>query len=681
MSWLVLCLFFSVVVAQRWPTSIPIAVRAPHFNSYIPLGAHQIPTNDQTHTNWPIHWKDERVRCVGTVGVKRLDGNYSAKLFGGVNVEEIPAATLKEFALTPTRSILTVEVGPVEATVTFLNPIEPNDLVLQSFPFMYMYCNVSVTDGREHSVRLYTDVCVEWLSSADAAQQLTWNFTKAESMLYHTVWLSNPSPMSYDESAMAEDSFLWFASSNTNNNTTYKSGAWPICRKRFTDYGYLDNALDTDYRAVDEGGGWPVYAFAQDLGNISSTSDTAVWALGLTRDPLVPFKTSKRKPHYTTKYTNVAQAMSEFLSGFEDTKNRAIALDNSLINAARNVSNEYADLVSIGARLTLGALDFTTAQDEHENDTMAFMAVSDDSRVNAVHTIFASFPALLRLNTTWAGYLLRPLDIGNTTWPELEYAGLDLGTLYPTISIQKPSSQYSIESTGDMLILVWAQARVSGDATYLSNYVRTFPSGRRAHGNNTPSNSITFSRNGQTTFDLDGNGIRNANLALKGVLGVKCMSLIAGAVGLQNDQKQYSDSADSMYNSWKQQAFQGGHILSAYSSPSSWGLIYSLFYDKMLHLDVVNEEVYNAQDAFYESQIVDNNVATFGVAFDSTVGTDVSAPWNMITAGATNNTKVRDRLITQVRAKMYANGTSGASVFPAMYGSNSTVSDDKHSAR
>lgn len=121
--------------------------------------------------------------------------------------------------------------------------------------------------------------------------------------------------------------------------------------------------------------------------------------------------------------------MSEFLSGFDNAKERAIAFDDSLMTAARRVSDEYADLVAIGARQTLGAMDFAIAKDEHENDTMAFMAVSDDSRVNAVETIFASFPALLCVNATWAGYLLRPLlEVGKSSREKFEYANYDLGT-------------------------------------------------------------------------------------------------------------------------------------------------------------------------------------------------------------------------------------------------------------
>lgn len=100
---------------------------------------------------------------------------------------------------------------------------------------MYMYCNVSTTDGREHSVQLFTDVTggaytiprlsfdvktlrfiyVEWLAK-DLKKTIKWNFTESDSMFFHTAWLDSPTRLSYDNSGMAEDSFLWFASNKVS---------------------------------------------------------------------------------------------------------------------------------------------------------------------------------------------------------------------------------------------------------------------------------------------------------------------------------------------------------------------------------------------------------------------------------------------------------------------------------
>lgn len=83
---------------------------------------------------------------------------------------------LTDIVITPTRTVLTVQARTMDVTVTFLSPIEvcnarvrkntyslylhlqPDDLVLQSFPFTYMYIDVKSNDGQEHSVQLYCDL-------------------------------------------------------------------------------------------------------------------------------------------------------------------------------------------------------------------------------------------------------------------------------------------------------------------------------------------------------------------------------------------------------------------------------------------------------------------------------------------------------------------------------------------
>ena len=65
--------------------------------------------------------------------------------------------------------------GPMSLTVTFLSPIEvssriprcitshktyeqPSDWVLQSLPFSYLSINATATDGKSHTVQLYSDI-------------------------------------------------------------------------------------------------------------------------------------------------------------------------------------------------------------------------------------------------------------------------------------------------------------------------------------------------------------------------------------------------------------------------------------------------------------------------------------------------------------------------------------------
>lgn len=58
-------------------------------------------------------------------------------------------------------------------------------------------------------------------------------------------------------------------------------------RAQFINNGVLENTSDTNFRAISDD--WPVFAFAQDLGTVSGTSDTVVFAIGHVRDPAVEY--------------------------------------------------------------------------------------------------------------------------------------------------------------------------------------------------------------------------------------------------------------------------------------------------------------------------------------------------------------------------------------------------------
>lgn len=73
-----------------------------------------------------------------------------------------PTSTVAQqtaFSYTSTRSIFTFNVaGKIGLNVTFLSPVEPNDLMRTSLPVSYMEVDVFSIDGQGHTVSLYTDI-------------------------------------------------------------------------------------------------------------------------------------------------------------------------------------------------------------------------------------------------------------------------------------------------------------------------------------------------------------------------------------------------------------------------------------------------------------------------------------------------------------------------------------------
>jgi Domain of unknown function (DUF5127) len=74
-------------------------------------------------------------------------------------VPGVENARQTSFEYTSTKSIFNLDVGgKVAMVVTFLSPVTPKDLKLQSLVFSYLNVEVRSADEGEHHVELYSDI-------------------------------------------------------------------------------------------------------------------------------------------------------------------------------------------------------------------------------------------------------------------------------------------------------------------------------------------------------------------------------------------------------------------------------------------------------------------------------------------------------------------------------------------
>ncbi|KAK0213361.1 hypothetical protein DFS33DRAFT_1377847 [Desarmillaria ectypa] len=651
-----------------WPAAIPLAVRSPYLNSY--LDTH----SGGNHTDqWPLHWTEQHV--LGWQLLIRVDGN-PMQLFGGYIGNATNLTNLKSVSLTPTRTILGIQAGPMDVNVTFLSPIEPNDLVQQSFPFTYLYVDAVATDGQQHDVQFYTDITGEWLSNSEKTQ-IRWNTTQTSSLLYHQINQASPSNMT-EQDNIAMDSTVYFATS-LDSSVSYQTGSTNITWAQWIAKGDLSDNQDHNFRAIGLDDNIPVFAFSYDAGKIFSTQATLVCALGLIRNPSIMSGQQKRYTYYWTKYDIVDDGITDFIKDFSSARKRAEDLDKKILSVASSISTDYADLVSLAARQTLASTEVTVSQTDDGRWNMSDIRATS-SRTNPVDVIYAAFPTFLYFNTSWAGYLLYPLldSQYSASTPSIYAVGdleaslalLFVGASFPTASeLASTSPDESVMNTADMIIMAWMHSTYSGDGSLLSRYYSLLK---------TWTDYLANTNVADSSF-IDADGLTNANLGLKSAIAIACMGKIAGALGEGNDESNYQGLSESRITTWKGSASGGDHIVSKYGDDSTWSLVYNLFADRLLQLGLVSDDVYSAQDAFYLSQVNDGKSmlcfppGNFGIPYDSTQGMIAKSQWMMLTAGATQNVTVRDRLVGLVHQKATSNSTAG--VFPTTYntGNGSTV--------
>ncbi|KAI0829799.1 hypothetical protein BC628DRAFT_1314099 [Trametes gibbosa] len=502
------CILPKIILSQPsaqtfFPASIPLAIRSPYNSLWYDSQAGASPMSN----SWPLFWGRQDILDVQTS--IRVDGETF--LLTGIDNPLVGDASANVLAtvITPTRTIFIMQAGPMNVTVTFTSPIDPSDWVALSFPFFYVSVEAASLDGRPHDIQVYSEIAGGWLSINGNTEtrgiQYKTNTTLIESVQFMQ-------PQRYVEySQQAQDGEAYIAMS-IQNNQTWQIDNHEVCRRTFHDKGVLSNGRLPTLPLI--GVNVTVFAISVDLGQIQETSAPQVWAIGFARDPSISYTTPDGEildlsPYYATRYprANINQAIDDFVSGFPDAQRKAIALDDAIIGNASAISTWYADLVSLATRSTMGSLDITvsTGTDERPNasDTRIFMkdiaSTEQTGRVNPVEKMFGALPLLLYLNASLVGPLLSPLLDAQDNLVDPPYAAQDIGLAYPNATGTHGEHNQGVEQTGNMLIMLYAHARFSGDGSLIYKHVRPWQHDIAANFLTSVDYSTTSQNVGQTT--------------------------------------------------------------------------------------------------------------------------------------------------------------------------------------
>ncbi|KAG1815522.1 uncharacterized protein BJ212DRAFT_1481299 [Suillus subaureus] len=639
------------------PASVPLAVRSPYLSAWLPQGA-----GTALNGAWPQFWTGS---TLGWAGYIRVDG-ATYTFLGDPVVAGAESAVQKSLEFTSTQSIFVMTAGPVDINVNFLSPVEPTDLLKQSIPFSYLALSAVSNDGGLHTVSVYTDISAEWVSGDDS---LTVNWTTSTgNILTHRVMLENQE-LYTEYSDLIQQGAAYYSTSNSSS-VTYQTGQDAVVRGQFINNGVLNNTEDTNFRAVSDN--WPVFAFAHDLGTVSTTATVPViYTVGHVRDPAIQYIVANdvyqpRSIYFWSAYSSVADLISDFIGDYSTALGRAQAFDQKVQSDASAISSNYAGVVALSVRQAFGALELTLSKNSNgswnTDDILMFLKeISSDGNVNTVDVIMPAWPILLYTNPTLGKYLLLGLLEYQATgqYPNA-WAAHDLGSSYPNATGHNagndeamPLEAPMLSECGNMLIMALSYTQKSNDISLITQYTELLNqwTGYLVAEALIPANQIS-------TDDFAGALPNQTNLAIKGVIGIQAMSVISGILGDTVNQQNYSSSnIQSIVQRYVPQILNyatssdGLHLTLNYGNESSWGLSYNLYADKLLGTNVFPESVYDMQTAWYATV-----VNAYGVPLD-TRHTYTKSDWESWTAAIMTNTTTRDMFIDSVY-KYAADGES-----------------------
>jgi len=122
-----------------------------------------------------------------------------------------------------------------------------------------------------------------------------------------------------------------------------------------------------------------------------------------------------------------------------------------------------------------------------------------------------------------------------------------------------------------------------------------------------------------STDDFAGHLVNQTNLALKGIIGLEAMSRISRIIGETADADNYTAVAHDYISRWIDLGINKDadppHAILNYGNENTHGLLYNLYNDRLLNLNLVPQEIYDIQSDFYPT--VKEN---YGVPLDTRNG-------------------------------------------------------------
>jgi hypothetical protein len=628
------------------PPAVPLIVRGPYVNTW--------QCSDNAPGTWSTFWTGG---IKALTGLARIDGNAYV-FFGapGLNTT-VPAMTQTQLEVTPTQSRYIFEAGGVRLYLTFLSPIEATDLQRLSMPFGYIMAQVQTIDGHTHTVNLYFDISGEWAHGTDSAL-IDWQVQQVAhsggNLTTFTITPNTPTVLAETNDYPSWGEAVW--ATNTQTNLSYQSGQDTVVRNQFVSQGSLNNTMDTNMpRAINNA--WPVFAFDFALGSVSGTgAGPLILALGHVRQPAASYLGAQLPPLWQSYWSNWQQMLGFFYDDALAAQTRANSLDASIVQAAVSASGvHYAALCALAARQAFGGVELVNTS---TTPWLFLKEISSDGNVSTVDVVYPSCPIFLYLNPTLLSLLLAPIlfytESGN--WPQT-YCVHDLGAAYPNATGHNDGGgeNMPVEESANMLIMAAAYVQQAGaNATAFSqahyNILRQWANYLNAPNGGNPSrpNALDPLLQNQTD-DFTGDIAHSTNLALKGIIGIGAMSIIAQAAGNSSDQQFYASTASNLISQWAQlsQDPTQAHLDIAYNEadtasgtgPGTYSLKYNAFADTLLGLNLVSSAVLQEEATWYQNQEQE-----YGIPLDSR-HTYTKADWEMWTAASTSTPALRQYLI------------------------------------
>ena len=571
----------SSLSAALRPPAVPLVTHNPYFSIWSPA--------DKLTDADTVHWTGKPHRLTS---LARIDGK-GFRLMGKepTTVPPLPQTALE---VLPTRTIYAFEGEGVRLRLTFMTPALPDNLGVLSRPLTYLTWAVQATNGKEHEVAFYLDVSGEIaVNGGDQivghAQDQTGDLTVLKmGSVEQPVLAKKGDDLRIDWGhccvAAPTAETVWGLIAPTASNVRDNFGIPHAVRMPIPSAARGNTLLATfDLKPL----------------RVSSRPVSRWLMLAYDDELSIKYFRQSLRPYWRRNGDDAAALLKQAAADYESLQQRCENFDRELMADLRKVGGEkYAELCALAYRQTFAGNQICA--DTNEQPLMFPKENFSNGCIGTVDVLFPQAPFFLVFSPALTKAMLVPiLDYAaSPRWP-YDYAPHDLGT-YPHATGQvygmkgKDGDRMPVEESGNMLIMLAALAKQEANADLARKYwpMLTKWADYLVKEGLDPQNQLC-------SADMFGHLPRNANLALKAIIGIGGFAQLCDRVGQPEAAKKYDAIARSYAVKWQELAQGEAHTVLAYGQSNTWAMKHNLIWDHVLGLNLLPSAVGDDEIAWY----------------------------------------------------------------------------------
>ena len=558
------------------PPAVPLVTHDPYFSIWSPA--------DKLTDADTMHWTGKAHRLTGVV---LIDGKPFRVM--GVTATNVPALLQTGLEVLPTRTIYTFEGEGVRLALTFMTPALTDDLDVLSRPVSYLTWQAQSVDAKPHALSFSFSAYAEIAANEPNQQVIHLAETNNPALAVLKIGTSEQPVLRKKGDDLRIDWGHFYVAAPRSEQLVYGHARLGVTDGREIDYlspgaaSEVSGQFQFSFRAEKVGGqpvsGWLMLAYDDEFS--------------------IKYFKQNLRPYWRRNGDDAAALLKQAAADYEPLKQRCQKFDAELMADLRKVGGEqYARLCALAYRQTLAGNKIVA--DANGQPLMFPKENFSNGCIGTVDVLFPQAPFFLVFSPALTKAMLVPiLDYAaSPRWP-YGYAPHDLGT-YPLAAGQvygmggSDGDRMPVEESGNMLIILAALAKQEGNADFAKPYwpMLTKWADYLVKEGLDPTNQLC-------SADMFGHLPRNANLALKAIIGIGGYAQLCDLAGRAGDAQKYAAIARDYAARWQQLAKDDGRTRLAYSQPGTWSMKHNLIWDRVLGLDLFPQSVGDAEVAWY----------------------------------------------------------------------------------